>query len=68
MIAFMVVLSCVVVVLAAVLVGVGAGYLARREGASYPAAVLRAGAAFGTTLITVATVTGALAAVAALLR
>jgi hypothetical protein len=68
MIAFMIVLGCVLVVLAAAAVGVGAGYLVRRSGGSYPAAALRAGAAFGTTLIVVATVTGALAAVVALLR
>ncbi|MGW0704165.1 hypothetical protein ACWD0A_33710 [Streptomyces sp. NPDC002867] len=67
MIAFMVVLGCLLVVLVASLVGAAAGYLSRRSGASYPAAVLRAGAAFGATLIVVAAVAGALAAVVALL-
>ncbi|MCX4561568.1 hypothetical protein OHA02_36000 [Streptomyces phaeochromogenes] len=54
------------VALVAVLLGAGAGYLARRDGASYPAAVMRAAAAFGATLGVVSAVTAAIAAVAAL--
>ncbi|MBT2395414.1 hypothetical protein [Streptomyces sp. ISL-100] len=62
------VLGCALVVLVAALMGAGAGYLARRDGASYPAAVTRAAAAFGATLGVVSAVTAASAAVAALVR
>ncbi|MFF7602335.1 hypothetical protein ACWC4A_38030 [Streptomyces mirabilis] len=67
-VAFMVLLGVGLAVGAAALVAAVAGYLIRRSGGSYPAAVLGAGAAFGATLGVVATVTGAVAAVAALLR
>ncbi|SEB60097.1 hypothetical protein [Streptomyces sp. PAN_FS17] len=66
--AVLVVLGCVLAVLVSVLVGAGAGYLSRRTGATYPAAVLQAGAAFAATLGVVAAVTAALTAVAVLLQ
>lgn len=67
-VAFMVVLGCGLVVMLATLVGVAAGYLIRRSGGSYPAAVLGAGAGFGATLGVVAAAVAALAAVVSLLR
>lgn len=60
-------LSCSVLMLVAALVGAMAGYLARRDGASYPCAVARGGAAFGTTLVVEAAVVAAMAAVVGLL-
>ncbi|MEU6666646.1 hypothetical protein [Streptomyces sp. NPDC046727] len=49
-------------VFAAVLVAAGAGYLARRERCSYPAAATRAAAAFAATLTLIAVVTATLVA------
>lgn len=49
-------------VLVAVLVAVAAGYLARRDSASYPAALSRSAKAFAATLTLMAVVTGALVA------
>lgn len=48
----------------AVLTAAGAGYLARRDGASYPAMVTRAAAAFAAVLGVSAAVIAAVAAVA----
>jgi hypothetical protein len=62
--AVLVVLGCALVLVVAALVGAGAGYLARRDGASYPAAVTRAVAAFGATLGVAAAITAALATLA----
>ncbi|WP_331722336.1 hypothetical protein [Streptomyces canus] len=59
---FMVLVGCVLVMLVAGLVALAAAYLARRGGATYPAAALRAGAAFGATLAVTAAIAGALAA------
>lgn len=56
-----VLLAAAVALLLAVLVAVGAGKLARLDGAAHPAAILRAATAFALTLIAV--VTAALAAV-----
>ncbi|MGW1954561.1 hypothetical protein ACWCPI_17705 [Streptomyces sp. NPDC001920] len=66
--AYLLMSGCVLVLVVAFLVGGAAGYLARRDGASYPAAVTRAATAFGATLGVVAAVVGALAAVVAVLR
>ncbi|MGW4506913.1 hypothetical protein ACWENO_20000 [Streptomyces sp. NPDC004436] len=51
------------VLIAALAVAAVAGKLARLDGASYPAACLRAAAAFGAVVTLAAAVTGALAAV-----
>ncbi|MEU5643027.1 hypothetical protein [Streptomyces milbemycinicus] len=51
-------------VLAALLVAVAAGYLARRDQATYPAAVTRAATAFAATMTLIAVVVGALFAAA----
>lgn len=61
-------LGCVLVLLVAVLLGAGAGYLARRDGASYPAAAMYSATAFGATLTVVSAVTAAVAAVTTLAR
>ncbi|MFI2633055.1 hypothetical protein ACH5A2_22145 [Streptomyces collinus] len=58
-----VVLSCVVAVLTAALLAVGAGCVARCDGASRPAAAVRAVQTFAGTLTVLAAVTGALASV-----
>ncbi|GHE51684.1 hypothetical protein [Streptomyces capitiformicae] len=57
-----IVLGVGLVLVAASMIAAGAGYLARRDGASYPAAVTRAGAALAATLTVVAAATAALAA------
>ncbi|MFG2313214.1 hypothetical protein ACGFS9_31815 [Streptomyces sp. NPDC048566] len=67
-VAFMVVSASALLLLMAALTGAGVGYLVRRDGGSYPAAILRAGTAFGAVLALVAAVTTAVAAVADLLR
>ena len=53
-------LACAMTVLAAVLIGGAAGYLARREHATYSAAVTRAAFALAATLTLAATITSAL--------
>lgn len=54
-------LVCALTVLVAVLIGGAAGYLARRDHATYPTAVTRAALAFAATLTLAATLTSALA-------
>ncbi|MFE9112232.1 hypothetical protein ACFYN9_21790 [Streptomyces collinus] len=54
-------LACALTVLVAVLVGGAAGYLARRDHATYSTALTRAALAFAATLTLAATVTSALA-------
>ncbi|MFJ9021879.1 hypothetical protein ACIRPU_18205 [Streptomyces sp. NPDC102259] len=54
----LVVLACALVTLAGIFVAAAAGYLARRDSASYPTALTRAATAFAATL----TLTAALAA------
>ncbi|GAA2535293.1 hypothetical protein ABTY20_01055 [Streptomyces sp. NPDC126497] len=61
---FMVLVGCALAVLFGALAGIGAGYLARRDGASYPAAVGRAAAAFAATLMLATAVTAALGGLA----
>lgn len=56
------VLAMALIVVVAGMIGAAAGYLARRDGASYPAALTRAAAAFAATLMLAAVVTGALVA------
>ncbi len=53
-------MACVLSVLVAVLAGVGAAYLARRDGASYPSAIGRAAATAAATLTVIAAVTTAM--------
>ncbi|OLT25313.1 hypothetical protein BJF83_23205 [Nocardiopsis sp. CNR-923] len=60
------VLACALVTITAVLAGVGAAYLARRDGASYPKAIGRAATTAAATLTLAAVLTTALTAVAAL--
>ncbi|MFJ2730791.1 hypothetical protein [Streptomyces collinus] len=55
-------LGCGLAVVVAVMVAATGGYLARRDGASYPAALTRAGVAFAATLTLAAAATAALAA------
>jgi hypothetical protein len=55
-------LACALSGLVAVLAGVGAAYLARRDGVSYPSAIGRAVATAAATLTVIAAVTTALAA------
>ncbi|WP_316782883.1 hypothetical protein [Streptomyces sasae] len=55
--------SAALVVNFALLVAVAAGKLARLEGATYPAAVMRSATAFAAVLTLAATVTGALSAI-----
>ena len=57
-------LACALVTLTGVLVAAAAGYLARRDDASYPAALTRAAAAFTATLTVTATLTAAVISVA----
>ncbi|MEU7060293.1 hypothetical protein [Streptomyces sp. NPDC046197] len=57
-----VVYAVALVVIFALLVAVGAGKLARLDGASYPTALMRAGNAFAAVLTCAAAVTAALAA------
>ncbi|QES47595.1 hypothetical protein DEJ50_06920 [Streptomyces venezuelae] len=59
----LVLLSIAVALMTAVLAGAAAGCLARRDRATYPAALSRAGAAFAATLGLAAALTAALAAV-----
>ncbi|MFF8600043.1 hypothetical protein ACF065_25225 [Streptomyces sp. NPDC015232] len=56
-----VLLSAAVALVVALLVAVAAGKLARLDGASYPAAVLRAATAFASVVTLTAAVTAALA-------
>ncbi|MEU4498921.1 hypothetical protein AB0F96_37135 [Streptomyces sp. NPDC023998] len=57
-----IVLGMALVVVVASMTAAGAGYLARRDGASYPAALMRAAKTFATMLMVAAAVTAALAA------
>lgn len=51
-------MACALVTLTGVLIAAAAGYLARRDHASYPAALTRAAVAFTTTLtLTIALIT-----------
>lgn len=59
MVTFGVLVVCMLVVQFAVMVGTATGYLARRDGASYPAALLLACRVFGATLALTAAVTAA---------
>ncbi|MFJ9679371.1 hypothetical protein ACIRP2_15055 [Streptomyces sp. NPDC101194] len=61
---FMVMVGCALALLFGTLVGMGAGYLARRDGASYPAAAGRAAAAFAATLMLASAMTAALCGLA----
>jgi uncharacterized membrane protein (DUF441 family) len=54
-------LACTVVILTATLAGAGAGYLARRDHASYPEALTHAAVAFSGTVTLAAVVATALA-------
>ncbi|MGW2325705.1 hypothetical protein ACWC5C_08070 [Streptomyces sp. NPDC001700] len=63
--AVLVVMGCVIAVLIAALVGATACYLARRGEASYPTALITAGAAFATTLALMAAVVQAVTAATA---
>lgn len=56
-----VLLTCALVTLAAVLIAAAAGYLARRDHASYPTAITRAAVAFAATLTLTAGLVTALA-------
>lgn len=58
-----VLLGSVLVTVIAALAGAAAGYLARRDGTSYPTAFAHAATAFSTTLALAASVTAALAVV-----
>ncbi|MET9111925.1 hypothetical protein [Streptomyces zhihengii] len=58
-----VLLTIALVIVVALLVAASAGKLARMEGATYPTALTRAGAAFAAVLTLAATVAAALAAV-----
>ncbi|MFE1877689.1 hypothetical protein ACFW9N_43800 [Streptomyces sp. NPDC059496] len=60
-----VLLTIALVLLVALLVGAGAGKLARLDGATYPTAILHAAAAFTAVLTLAAAVTAALATVLA---
>ncbi|MFE0176887.1 hypothetical protein ACFWZ2_31745 [Streptomyces sp. NPDC059002] len=60
----MIVLATALIVVIATLVAAGAGYLARRDQSTYPAAVMRAAAAFAATLTLAAVLTTAFVAVA----
>lgn len=53
-------LTCALTILVAALTGAAAGYLARRDHATYPAALARGAAAFGATLLLTATIASAL--------
>ncbi|MFJ3311057.1 hypothetical protein ACIPSA_50680 [Streptomyces sp. NPDC086549] len=59
----LVLLAAAVVVLAALIAAAGAGKLARLDGATYPAALMRAAAVFAAVLTLTASVTAALAQV-----
>jgi hypothetical protein len=59
----LVLLVCALATLTGVLVAAAAGYVARRDHASYPAALTRAAVAFTATLTLAATVTAALSCV-----
>ncbi|WP_262701145.1 MULTISPECIES: hypothetical protein [Streptomyces] len=54
-------LACALTLVMAALVGAGAGYLARRDHATYPTALTRAATAFSTTLTLAAAIATALA-------
>lgn len=58
--AAVILLACSVIVVVAALTGAGAGYLARRDGSTYPAAVNRAAIAFTATITLAAVITTAL--------
>ncbi|MEU5298573.1 hypothetical protein [Streptomyces umbrinus] len=58
-----VLLTAALLVILALLVAVGAGKLARLDGATYPTALMRAAASFAAVITLAAAVTGALAAI-----
>lgn len=58
----LILLACALALMVAVIVGTGAGYLARRDYATYPTALVRAVVAFAATLNLAATLTTALVA------
>lgn len=51
--AVVILLACLLIMLMGGLVGVGAAYLARREGATYPAALRQGCTAFASTLLVI---------------
>ncbi|MFI0711389.1 hypothetical protein ACH4SK_12150 [Streptomyces inhibens] len=57
----LILLSCALAAVIAALVGAAAGYLARRDHATYPTALSRAAVAFASTVTLIAAVTAALA-------
>ncbi|MEU8579395.1 hypothetical protein [Streptomyces abikoensis] len=61
--ACLILISCALIALLAVLVAGVAGYLARRDQATYPQALTRAAIAFAATLTLVATLTTAVQAI-----
>jgi hypothetical protein len=58
-----VLITAALVVILALLVAAGAGKLARLDGATYPAALMRSAAAFAAVLTLAAAVTGALSSI-----
>lgn len=60
----MLLLACALVTLTGIVIGAAAGYLARRDRASYPEAMTRASVAFAATPTLVATPATAIAGVA----
>ncbi|WP_333774377.1 hypothetical protein [Streptomyces sp. IBSBF 3136] len=56
----LILLACFLAVLVAALTGAEAGYLGRRDHATYPAALTRGAAAFGATLLLFASVASTL--------
>ncbi|AZM56371.1 hypothetical protein DMA15_30450 [Streptomyces sp. WAC 01529] len=58
----LILLACALTVVIAALAGTGAGYLARRDHATYPTALARAAVAFAATLTLAAAITTALVA------
>jgi uncharacterized membrane protein (DUF441 family) len=57
----LILLACALALVVAALAGTGAGYLARRDHATYPTALSRAAVAFAGTLTLAAAITTALA-------
>lgn len=58
----LILLACALTLVVAALTGTGAGYLARRDYATYPTALARAAVAFAATLTLAAAITTALVA------
>jgi heme/copper-type cytochrome/quinol oxidase subunit 2 len=61
--AAVILLACLMVLVIGVLVGVGAAYLARRDGATYPAALRQGCTALASTLLVVTALVSAFVAV-----